>query len=159
MSSTTLTAGTSIRRFPLWLKVIAVILIVVAVAFAAMTLRMNYAPTDLNLASTVMSANGTYQVSYTPELSPVTINQIQAWTITVTTPDGEPVDAAAITVDGGMPMHGHGLPTNPQITDDLGNGVYRVEGLKFNMPGWWQLKFEINHNDTVDTVTFDLNLN
>src|SRR5687768_15636540 len=27
---------------------------------------------------------------------------------------GEPVTAAEITIDGGMPQHGHGLPTRPR---------------------------------------------
>lgn len=30
--------------------------------------------------------------------------------------EGKPLRNAAITVDGGMPQHGHGLPTRPRVT-------------------------------------------
>ena len=51
---------------------------------------------------------------------------------------------AAITVDGDMPQHGHGLPTRPQVTKHLGNGDYLVEGMKFQMGGWWVVDFTID---------------
>ena len=44
---------------------------------------------------------------------------------------------AAITVDGGMPQHGHGFPTRPRVTRDLDDGTYLLEGMKFSMTGWW----------------------
>jgi hypothetical protein len=66
------------------------------------------------------------------------------------------VDDAEITVDGGMPQHGHGLPTSPQVTQNLGGGDYLVEGVKFQMLGWWEVKFNINANGQSDTVTFNL---
>ena len=52
--------------------------------------------------------------------------------------------APMITVDGGMPQHGHGLPTKPRVTRALGNGDHLVEGMKFNMGGWWVVKFRVN---------------
>ena len=55
-----------------------------------------------------------------------------------------------------MPQHGHGLPTQPRITDDQGNGEYLVEGMKFQMPGWWTLSFHITADDQSDSVTFNL---
>jgi hypothetical protein len=159
MSSTPIarTAGT-IRRFPLWARIVGVIVILALVAFAVITLRMNYVPDNLDLSTTRMSEQGIYQVSYVPELEPVPINQIQTWTIRVTEPDGQPVEDADMTVDGGMPQHGHGLPTVPQVTEYLGDGLYQIEGMKFNMPGWWVLTFEIVRNGTTDAVTFNLML-
>ena len=59
------------------------------------------------------------------------------WTLHVERADGTPVDDATITVDGDMPQHGHGMPTQPQVTENLGNGDYLVDGLKFQMGGWW----------------------
>jgi hypothetical protein len=57
-----------------------------------------------------------------------------------------------------MPQHGHGLPTVPQVTKYLGDGFYQVEGLKFHMPGWWVVKFNIVRNEMTDNVTFNLML-
>jgi hypothetical protein len=68
------------------------------------------------------------------------------------------VDSASITVDGGMPQHGHGLPTRPIVTKHLGEGEHLVEGMKFNMGGWWVVKFAISSAQGSDIVTFNLEL-
>jgi hypothetical protein len=77
--------------------------------------------------------------------------------IRVTSKDGSVVSGLQITVDGGMPQHGHGLPTKPRVTKDLGEGRYQVEGLKFNMGGWWELKFALA-GAASDSVVFNLEL-
>jgi hypothetical protein len=61
-------------------------------------------------------------------------------------------------MDGGMPQHGHGLPTSPRVTRALGNGDHLVEGVKFNMGGWWVVRFAITSSAGTDTVTFNLGL-
>ena len=72
--------------------------------------------------------------------------------------NGQSVEGAAIRIDGGMPQHGHGLPTKPQVTQELGDGRYLVEGMKFNMPGWWKLEVRIDGAAGSDTATFNLAL-
>ena len=157
LKAVSISAG-KIRRFPMWTRIMGVGLIVVLVAFSIMMLSMNYIPETLDTSSTLMSDQGRYQVSYISELSPVPINQIQMWKLRVTDSNGQPVEDAVITVDGGMPQHGHGLPTVPQVTKYLGDGLYQVEGLKFHMPGWWVVKFNIVRNEMTDNVTFNLML-
>src|SRR5918911_1097661 len=71
---------------------------------------------------------------------------------------GAPVDSAAIAVDGGMPQHGHGLPTKPRVTRALGNGDHLVEGMKFNMGGWWVVKFRVDAAAGNDSLVFNLQL-
>jgi hypothetical protein len=71
---------------------------------------------------------------------------------------GRAVDGATITVDGGMPEHGHGLPTKPRVTKNAGNGMYVIEGVRFNMGGWWEFRLAIAGNAGADTVTFNLAL-
>ena len=71
---------------------------------------------------------------------------------------GQPVTDAGITVDGGMPQHGHGLPTRPRVTKNLGNGSYEISGVRFNMGGWWELKLTITTPAGTDTVTFNLSV-
>src|SRR5687767_9382038 len=63
--------------------------------------------------------------------------------VTVADASGQPVADAAIDIDGGMPQHGHGLPTRPRVTKNLGGGSYEISGLRFNMGGWWELKLTI----------------
>jgi hypothetical protein len=111
---------------------------------------------DLDTSATVLTDQGLFRVSYASESTPPPLNQIHTWTIHVETADGQPVDDAEINVDGGMPQHGHGLPTNPQVTQNLGGGDYLVEGMKFQMLGWWEVRFIISVNGQSDTVTFNL---
>jgi YtkA-like len=110
-------------------------------------------------STTQISELGVYKATYTSRLDPIAINQIHTWVLHVEAADGNPVVGAQISVDGGMPQHNHGLPTQPQVTQDLGNGDYQVEGLKFQMPGWWVVKFKIAANGQTDVATFNLMLN
>jgi hypothetical protein len=57
-----------------------------------------------------------------------------------------------------MPQHGHGLPTKPAVTRRLGEGDHLVEGMKFNMGGWWVVKFQVAGPQGSDVVTFNLKL-
>ncbi len=118
--------------------------------------KITQAPADLNLGVKNLSENKIFSVSYMSSREPVPINKIHMWELTVETPDGSPVTGAVISLDGDMPEHGHGLPTQPEVTDDLGNGKYMVEGIKFSMPGWWVMKFNIQSGDREDNVTFNL---
>ena len=134
------------------------ILLLLAAWLGVMLYRTNDIPSDLDLSTTRLSNQGVYQVSYTPRRGPIVINQIHAWTIHVATPDGQPMTDAVITVDGDMPQHGHGLPTRPQVTKHLGNGDYLVEGMKFQMGGWWVVDFTIDAHGKHDTVRFNMML-
>lgn len=117
---------------------------------------MGNVPSDLDTSSARLTQEGAYEVSYLPSSSPVPINALHAWTLSVTTPDGQPVEGARITVDGDMPQHGHGLPTQPKVTQDLGGGRYLVEGMRFQMGGWWVVDFSITADDVTDQVRFNL---
>ena len=57
-----------------------------------------------------------------------------------------------------MPEHGHGLPTQPEITPIGAGGLYRVDGMKFTMPGWWVVTISVRANDVHDSVSFNLNI-
>jgi hypothetical protein len=110
----------------------------------------------LDTATTRLTDAGLFHVSFSSALDPIAINRIHSWVLHVETAGGQPVANAVIGVNGGMPEHGHGLPTQPQVTQNLGNGDYLVEGLKFQMPGWWEVQFDISAGDQSDTVTFNL---
>lgn len=133
-------------------------LLVLLVAFAAMLYRMNYVPADLDLSTTLPTAQGLFHVHYTPNQEPIAINKLHSWTIRVTDANGEPIADAVIGVDGDMPQHGHGLPTRPRVTRALGNGLYEIEGVRFNMGGWWEFKLAIHTGAATDIVTFNLDL-
>jgi hypothetical protein len=111
-----------------------------------------------DIATTKVSAHGLYRASVRVDAEPIPVRRLQSWTLHIDTMDGRPVDAATITMNGGMPQHGHGLPTSPRVTRALGNGDHLVEGVKFNMGGWWVVRFAIAAGAGADTVTFNLSL-
>ncbi|TIV69205.1 MAG: auxin-binding protein [Mesorhizobium sp.] len=102
------------------------------------------------------TASGLFVASFEPERGVVRHSELQSWLLTLKTAAGAPVEGAAITVSGGMPQHNHGLPTSPQATDYLGEGRYRIDGVKFTMSGWWQLRFAISAAAGSDSVVFNI---
>lgn len=114
------------------------------------------APNNLDTSTSRRSDDGLFQVSWSSDADVPPLNQIHTWTLHIETADGQPVEGATILVDGGMPQHGHGLPTNPQVTEDLGGGDYRLEGMRFQMPGFWEVRFNISANGQDDSITFNL---
>ncbi len=113
-------------------------------------------PKDLDYARTRASATGRYVVTIHPQGDSIPKGKLQKWTLHLATAAGAPVDSAVMTVDGGMPQHGHGLPTKPRVTRAMGNGDHLVEGMKFNMGGWWVVRFRINGAQGADSVVFNL---
>ena len=112
-------------------------------------------PPDLDLSLQHPTQDKKFVVAMQPPTTPPAINQIHSWQVKLSTPDGAPVTHARIDVDGGMPQHGHGLPTRPQVTRELADGTYLLEGMKFSMTGWWEIKLAIQTADAADKVTFN----
>jgi hypothetical protein len=112
-------------------------------------------PANLDLSLEKPSAAGRYQVSLVPPSTPPAINQMHSWTVKLLDSAGSPVSGATLAVDGGMPQHGHGLPTRPRVTREIESGTYLVDGMKFSMPGWWDIRFDIRSPLGQDRVTFN----
>jgi hypothetical protein len=112
-------------------------------------------PASLDLSLDKTTLGGIYRVAMQPPAQAPAINQMHSWRVTLATPDGKPVSGAKVAVDGGMPQHGHGLPTQPRVTRELGNGAYQLDGMKFSMTGWWELKLAIDGPVGADKVTFN----
>lgn len=128
------------------------------VAYEVMMFRLGDVPADLDYSTTRLSDNGIFKVSYIASTGNVPVNQIHEWRLHIETAVGQPVNDAVIGVEGDMPQHGHGLPTRPQVTKSLGNGDYLVEGVKFQMGGWWLMDFTIATGDNQDVVHFNMML-
>ncbi|RZJ06978.1 MAG: Auxin-binding protein [Rubrivivax sp.] len=113
-------------------------------------------PQGLDLSLSKPTVQHKYRVTIQPAPPAIAINQMHAWQVQVTSLAGEPVLHARIDVDGGMPQHGHGLPTQPAITQELGGGRYLMEGMKFSMTGWWEIRLKLDSAERgADAVTFN----
>jgi hypothetical protein len=98
-----------------------------------------------------------YRATFAP-MESMKVGKLHSWNIQVTTLDGAPVKDARVTVDGGMPQHGHGLPTKPIVSQPDSAGLRIAEGMKFNMGGWWVVRLHIDGAKGSDVVTFNLKL-
>jgi len=114
------------------------------------------APDNVDTSNVRTSAKKLFRISYVSEKLPIPIGKIISWKLRVETADGRPVKNAEISINGNMPEHGHGLPTQPEVTEGSEAGNYIVQGLKFSMPGWWVITFKAKAQDMDDTVTFNL---
>ena len=102
-----------------------------------------------------VSAKGLYIVTL-QGAKPLAPRKMYTLKAIVTDAGSQRVSGATIAIGGGMPQHGHGLPTRPRVTRNLGDGGYEISGLRFNMGGWWELKLTITSPAGTDTVTFNL---
>lgn len=114
------------------------------------------APAEFGLGPRT-SAGGQFVATLEPA-QPLRPGQMQTLRVVVRGADGSAMDGARIAIDGGMPEHGHGLPTRPRMTRALAEGRYEIEGVRFNMGGWWEFRLTITSARGVDTVTFNLAL-
>jgi hypothetical protein len=112
-------------------------------------------PEGLNVSHIRLSMTGVFRVAFLSDVMPIPVNKLHGWRIYVETADGKPVTDASISIGGEMPQHGHGMPTKPVVSRNLGGGVYEIEGMKFQMPGWWAVSFTISSDGVSDKVTFN----
>jgi hypothetical protein len=111
-----------------------------------------------NLKVGVMSENGLFRASWDSRPAAPAINELHEWVLHIETADGEPAAGAIVTVNGDMPAHGHGMPTEPRVTADLGDGDYLVEGMSFQMGGYWIVDVTVTFEGQTDLVRFGLDL-
>jgi len=130
------------RARVLLLAAAGVLLIVAVGAWAALlALRDDDAPAAPP-GVVVTSTGGLYEVAVSPPPASAPVNLLHRWHLRLRDADGEDVTGATVVVDGDMPAHGHGLPTQP-IVHELGDGRYDVEGMQFQMGGAWYVEFRI----------------
>ncbi len=126
---------------------------IVLVAMSCMLLQLVVAAEDVWI-----SKRGLFTVSYESALQPIEINRIHQWVLHVESESGELVTGAKIEVTGGMPAHNHGLPTRPRVIEELEDGNYRLDGMRFHMTGDWELTISIVADGKSDTVIVALHL-
>jgi len=101
---------------------------------------------------------GEFIVTYTTPDGPPEIDRMHSWILYVESDTGDPVEGADIKVDGGMPAHDLGFPTLPRVTADLGDGYYRLDGVRFHMSGYWEVVVTVVSDVAEDTVVIPITL-
>jgi cytochrome c peroxidase len=98
----------------------------------------------------------TSNLSVSYEAGDLRLRTPQDWILVIKDRQDQPVEGAQVKFTGGMPQHGHSFATDPGIRE-LGQGRYGVDGIQFQMPGWWAIEVEIVRRDHAkESVRFDL---
>ncbi|MGI9249541.1 MAG: FixH family protein [Woeseiaceae bacterium] len=109
-------------------------------------------------ADAVFAEGDGLRLSYSTPAGPPEINSIHSWILHVKSAEGVPVENARIDVSGGMPEHDHGLPTNPRVTRELGDGDYQLDGVRFHMHGYWEIEVTVTTDEGTSVVVISLQL-
>ena len=114
------------------------------------------APVVVARLSDIPSHGGLYRASVVPSPSPIERTRPLAWTVVVRTAAGAPVEGASLALESWMPDDKSAVPPRPRATAALGGGRYRVEGLRFDRAGWWNVKLQISAAAGTDSLAFNL---
>ena len=104
----------------------------------------------------IPSHNGVYRASLVPSSDPAGQLESRVWTIAVETAIGAPVEDATLALETWMPDDDAAHATRPRVTGYLGDGRYRVEGVRFDQRGWWNVRLEIVAPGGTDSLAFNL---
>lgn len=124
-------------------------------AAAALVIATVATADDAHPSWRVVSENDLFEVTLKPEKPEIEIGAFARWHLIVNDAEGAPVYPARFALGGGMPGHGHGLPTQPAVTAHLGGSTYLIEGLKLNMAGDWLLLVGIETPESRDTARIE----
>lgn len=144
------------------LKSAAALTLIVVVCVAALATRVeperaDSLPRDAHRWQKT-SDQGAFNVTLDSQSERIALREFLEWSVEVANVDGTAVYPARFSISGGMPSHGHGLPSQPRVTQHLDAGRYLISGLKFNMAGDWLLVFDIESESRRDRVSFEFNV-
>jgi hypothetical protein len=113
-------------------------------------------PGELNVSNDLFSEGGSIRVTYYLESENAPLNDIHSWKLLLEDKNGAIIENAEIVVSPDMPEHLHGMLTTAEVYELDEPGMYRVDGMKFHMPGWWEVTIDVTTPKTRDLVRFQL---
>lgn len=126
--------------------------------FLAFFFTLTYAVEDNSWTLNSATEQGHFTITLQPNDVKPEIGGFHNWVIDVTDNNGKSLEDAEFNIDGGMVSHGHGLPSQPTVTQYLGDGKYLIEGMLFNMAGAWTLIIAVKKDGIIDSARFDITL-
>ena len=96
----------------------------------------------------VPSHNGRFHASLLP-------SRDATWNLQVEKSDGEAISGASLVMQAWMPELASENEYQPRVIAEA-EGAYRVEGLRFDRSGWWNMKLAISHAGVTDSLAFNV---
>lgn len=101
-----------------------------------------------------LSASRRFRITLTPEVEPIPLGTWHRWRLHIERADGAPLALERLGIDGGMPAHGHGLPSRPRLERGATASDYLIDGVRFSMAGRWELHVFLGDRAGNDTAVF-----
>jgi len=112
------------------------------------------APATFTRLENIPSHNDRFRASLVPSSAP-RVGQPTDWSLIIATADGTPVSGAAISLDSWMPDD-EASGTRTYTTREIGRGRYRVNGLRVDRAGWWNVRLGVTAQGVADSLAFNL---
>jgi hypothetical protein len=132
------------------------LLCVMASADEGFTARAASVTPTVALTSDVPSHNRIYRASMIPSPDPIERNRSLTVTVEIRTAADAPVERGFLELESWMPDDETVSAVRPRAVAELGGGRYRVEGLRFDAPGWWNVRVRIAAMGMTDSLAFNL---
>jgi hypothetical protein len=95
---------------------------------------------------------GSHDGRYTVSAAPI---DADSWTVQVNTASGGAISEARVYAFASMPESDRTSPMHIRAIES-GNGSYRVDGLKLDRPGWWNIALVITSPIGTDSAAFNV---
>ncbi|MBS0196873.1 MAG: hypothetical protein JSR77_08950 [Planctomycetes bacterium] len=104
------------------------------------------------------AALGLY-VACSPRPNPIPLNQVYSMDVSVFSDAAltKPASAVRVSVDAGMPSHGHGMNLTPRVAR-VGEGRFHAEGLLMHMPGPWEVYVDLEEGGRTERVAYKVEI-
>lgn len=99
---------------------------------------------------------GVYKGKFFYEKEKAPIQEKHSWLLYLEDGKGGIMEGAQIHVDGINEDAGRGFASPPMVSEYLGNGHYRVEGIFFSVPGTWTMRFQVIWGGIADVLSYKI---
>ncbi len=108
-------------------------------------------PATPALPASICSNGGSFRVEVARAPSPLPLGSF--FEMEVRLVDGcrgtSPLEGVVLRAEGVMPGHGHGMTSQPRVSP-AGGGRFTVTGMRFHMPGEWEIRFDAIRGKTLE---------
>lgn len=101
---------------------------------------------------------GVYKGKFFYEKEKAPVQEKHSWLLYLENGKGEIMEGAQIYVDGINEEAGRGFASPPTISEYLGNGHYRVDGIYFSQAGIWTMRFQVIWDGIADVLSYKVEI-
>lgn len=114
-----------------------------------------HAPALVRFAD-VPSHGGLYRASLVPAPGALAVGREVGAELEVRSAEGAAVEGATLALESWLPDFDRDGAAQPRVVRELGRGRYAVEGLRFDQPGWWNVKLAVSASAGTDSLAFNV---